>query len=184
MKLAAFPPSPSLYNRDDPVANNRAGRVFLCIFEREKPTMNNLVSKITAVCLLICGGGLGGATVLADEAAHKVVIQVSTDDERTQKIALNNAVNIQKSLGADEVRIEIVAYGPGLGIMTHAGKQSQRVADLALQNITFSACNNTIKKVTKKKGAAPKLVEGVTIVDSGAVRIIELQQQGYAYIRP
>jgi len=146
--------------------------------------MNNLVSKITAVCLLICGGGLGGATVLADEAAHKVVIQVSTDDERTQKIALNNAVNIQKSLGADEVRIEIVAYGPGLGIMTLAGKQSQRVADLALQNITFSACNNTIKKVTKKKGAAPKLVEGVTIVDSGAVRIIELQQQGYAYIRP
>ena len=146
--------------------------------------MKNPVSRAVAAFLLILGGGLPVATALADEVAHKVVIQVSTDDERTQKIALNNAVNIQKSLGVDDVRIEIVAYGPGLGIMTLAGKQSQRVADLALQDITFSACNNTIKKITKKKGAAPKLVEGVTIVDSGAVRIIELQQQGYAYIRP
>ena len=146
--------------------------------------MRNLVSKVVAAFFLICVGALPGTMVLADGAAHKVVIQVSTDDERTQKIALNNAVNIQKSLGVDEVTIEIVAYGPGLGIMTLSGKQSQRVADLALQNITFSACSNTIKKVTKKKGAAPKLVEGVTIVDSGAVRIIQLQQQGYAYIRP
>ena len=146
--------------------------------------MKNPVSRAVAAFLLILWGGLPVATALADEVAHKVVIQVSTDDERTQKIALNNAVNIQKSLGVDEVTIEIVAYGPGLGIMTLSGKQSQRVADLALQNITFSACSNTIKKVTKKKGAAPKLVEGVTIVDSGAVRIIQLQQQGYAYIRP
>ena len=146
--------------------------------------MISRVSKVVAGLAFVCGSALWGANLLADDVANKVVIQVSTDDERTQKIALNNAVNIQKSLGADEVKIEIVAYGPGLGIMTLAGKQSQRVADLALQDITFSACNNTIKKITKKKGAAPKLVEGVTIVGSGAVRIIELQQQGYAYIRP
>jgi intracellular sulfur oxidation DsrE/DsrF family protein len=146
--------------------------------------MISRVSKVVAGLAFVCGSALWGANLLADDVANKVVIQVSTDDERTQKIALNNAVNIQKSLGADEVKIEIVAYGPGLGIMTLAGKQSQRVADLALQDITFSACNNTIKKITKKKGAVPKLVEGVTIVGSGAVRIIELQQQGYAYIRP
>ena len=146
--------------------------------------MISRVSKVVAGLAFVCGSALWGANLLADDVANKVVIQVSTDVERTQKIALNNAVNIQKSLGADEVKIEIVAYGPGLGIMTLAGKQSQRVADLALQDITFSACNNTIKKITKKMGAAPKLVEGVGIVNSGAVRIIELQQQGYAYIRP
>ena len=146
--------------------------------------MRSLLSQVAVGLVFVFGGGLWGASAVAGDVAHKVVIQVSTDDERTQKIALNNAVNIQKSLGVGEVKIEIVAYGPGLGIMTMAGKQSQRVADLALQDITFSACNNTIKKITKKKGAAPKLVEGVGIVDSGAVRIIELQQQGYAYIRP
>ena len=87
--------------------------------------MRNLVSKVIAAFLLICGGALPGAVVLADGAPHKVVIQVSTDDERTQKIALNNAVNIQKSLGVDEVTIEIVAYGPGLGIMHVLAKKNK-----------------------------------------------------------
>ena len=45
--------------------------------------MRNLVSKVIAAFLLICGGALPGAVVLADGAPHKVVIQVSTDDERT-----------------------------------------------------------------------------------------------------
>ena len=80
--------------------------------------MISRVSKVVAGLAFVCGSALWGANLLADDVANKVVIQVSTDDERTQKIALNNAVNIQKSLGVDDVRIEIVAYGPGLGIMT------------------------------------------------------------------
>ena len=53
-----------------------------------------------------------------DDPKHKMVIQVSTDDVRTQNIAMNNAVNLQKALGVDNVAIEIVAYGPGLTMLT------------------------------------------------------------------
>ncbi|VAW82649.1 Blr3520 protein homolog, hypothetical protein [hydrothermal vent metagenome] len=115
---------------------------------------------------------------------HKVVIQVSTSDPLTQKIALNNAVNIQKHYGVDNVKVEIVAYGPGLSIMTKKNILSQRVESLAISNIHFSACGNTIKKVTKKKGKKPVLTGGVKVVPSGVVRLIELQGKGYAYIRP
>ena len=115
---------------------------------------------------------------------HKLVIQVSTDDPRTQKIALNNAVNLQALYGIDNVDIEIVAYGPGLGLLTPKNKQASRVKSLALQNITFSACQNTMNKVKKKKGKLPKLTEGVTQVKAGVARIMELQEEGYAYIRP
>lgn len=66
---------------------------------------------------------------------HKVVIQVSTDDARTQKIALNNAVNLQKLYGMDNVVIEVVAYGPGLSILTKNYPDSKRVASLAMQDI-------------------------------------------------
>ena len=117
-------------------------------------------------------------------AANKVVIQVSSNDPATQKIALNNAVNLQKALGMDNVEIEIVAYGPGLGLLTQKSDQTKRVASLAAQDIKFSACGNTIKKVTKKTGKAPVLTEGVEVVPGGVIRIMELQQQGYAYIRP
>ncbi|HHH38692.1 MAG TPA: hypothetical protein ENK50_03845 [Sedimenticola sp.] len=115
---------------------------------------------------------------------HKIVIQVSTGDPRTQKIALNNAVNLQKALGQDNVAIEIVAYGPGLGLLTEKSKQGQRVTSLAMQDITFSACGNTMKKVAKKTGKMPRLLEGVNMVEAGVLRIMELQEQGYAYVRP
>ena len=115
---------------------------------------------------------------------NKIVIQVSTDDPRTQKIALNNAVNLQKLYGIDDIEIEIVAYGPGLGLLTKKSSQGKRVTSLALQDITFSACGNTMKKVAKKSGKMPELLEGVGQVNAGVARIMELQQQGYAYVRP
>ncbi|MCK4742319.1 MAG: DsrE family protein [Sulfuriflexus sp.] len=115
---------------------------------------------------------------------HKLVIQVSSSDPLTQKIALNNAVNIQKGLGIDNIAVEIVAYGPGLSILTAKSKNAKRVASLAVQGIRFSACGNTIKKITKKKGKAPKLVNGVKVVPGGVGRIIALQEKGYSYIRP
>ena len=84
----------------------------------------------------------------------------------------------------DNIDIEVVAYGPGLGLLTKAGNQADRVKSLAVQNIRFSACGNTIAKITKKTGKEPQLVEGVQVVKAGVSRIMELQQQGYAYVRP
>jgi len=124
------------------------------------------------------------AAYATEDMQHKIVIQVSTDDPRTQKIALNNAVNLQRQYGLDNIAIEIVAYGPGLGLLTKKSGQADRVESLAMQNITFSACGNTMKKVTKKSGKMPVLLEGVGQVTAGVARIMELQEQGYAYVRP
>lgn len=143
------------------------------------------LQNIIAMCLLLAmTAGVSGMATAGDDAKRKIVIQVSTDDPRTQKIALNNAVNVQKALGIDNVEVEIVAYGPGLSLLTKANKQAGRVASLAMQDIKFSACGNTMKKITKKKGKAPVLVEGVKVVPAGVLRIMELQEQGYAYLRP
>jgi len=125
--------------------------------------------------------------LLADEVGaskNKIVIQVSTDDSKTQTIALNNAVNLQKEFGLDNIEIEVVAYGPGLGLLTTGSKQSKRVKSLAMQNIHFSACGNTMEKITQKTGKKPELTEGVQVVKAGVSRIMQLQQNGYAYVRP
>jgi hypothetical protein len=145
--------------------------------------MNQVVKSFL---VLVLGAMLAfSAVVNADShTKNKIVIQVSTDDPRTQKIALNNAVNMQKMYGIDNIDIEIVAYGPGLGLLTKKSGQAERVTSLAMQDITFSACGNTMKKVAKKSGKMPTLLEGVGQVTAGVARIMELQQQGYAYIRP
>ena len=116
--------------------------------------MKNFLGKlITAVGVAAFALGLaGGAANAAGASLAKthLVIQVSSADPTIQMIALNNAVNVQKAIPGAVV--EIVAYGPGLGLLTLKSKQKDRVASLALnEGLTFSACGNTMNKVAKKK---------------------------------
>ena len=67
---------------------------------------------------------------------------------------------------------------------TPKSAEATRVKSLALQDIRFSACANTMKKIEAKTGKVPTLTEGVGIVPAGVGRIIELQEQGYAYAAP
>ena len=120
----------------------------------------------------------------AASGEHKIVFQVSSGDEATQHLVLNNAVNIQKHYGPENVDVVVVAYGPGLSILTKKSKEAVRVKSLAIQGITFDACNNTMKAIEKKTGKKPVLTEGVKIVPAGVARIVELQEKGYAYVRP
>jgi len=55
---------------------------------------------------------------------------------------------------------------------------------LSSPNIHLEACGNTLAGVTRKEGAAPPLLDGVEVVPSGAVRLIELQRAGWAYLKP
>jgi len=140
----------------------------------------NLFTNLAMMFLLL----LGTQAAFASGPAHKMVIQVSTDDVRTQNMAMNNAVNLQTALGMDNVTVEIVAYGPGLSMLTPKSPASKRVPSLAMQDITFSACANTMAKMEQKSGKKVELVEGVRVVPAGVLRILELQEQGYAYLRP
>lgn len=132
--------------------------------------------------LLICA--MAPLTSFAEGKPHKVVIQVSTADKQTQTIALNNAVNLQKEFGMDNIQVEVVAFGPGLSILTAKSPQAARVKSLAMQDLKFSACGNTMQKMKQKTGKEPKLTEGVGVVPSGVGRIVGLQEQGYSYLRP
>ncbi len=145
--------------------------------------MNTAFNTFTRFGVMLAAAFFSISAGAADDI-RKVVIQVSTDDVRTQNIAMNNAVNVQKALGQGNVLVEIVAFGPGLTMFIEAGPASKRVSDLAMQDTTFSACANTMAKMEKKSGEKIVLVDGVEIVPAGVLRIMELQQLGYAYIRP
>jgi len=69
-------------------------------------------------------------------------------------------------------------------MLTKKSKYADRVKSLAMQDIKFSACMNTMNKVKAKTGHLPKLTEGVGSVKAGVSRIMELQEEGYSYVRP
>jgi intracellular sulfur oxidation DsrE/DsrF family protein len=123
------------------------------------------------------------------EPAHKVAIHVDEEKLSTMNMALNNAANIAKHYAdlGEEVAIEIVTYGPGLHMLradTSPVKDRISMMSLEMDNISFSACLNTVQAMQQSTDYTIKLVDEATVVPSGAVRLIELQEQGYAYIRP
>jgi len=148
-----------------------------------KLNIRTLMSMLLASTLILALSSLAFAEEIP-KAKHNLVFQVSTDDPVAQTITLNNAINVQKAMGMDNINIEVVAYGPGLGLVTPKSKQAVRVKSLAAQGIVFSACGTTIKGIEKKTGKKVKLTEGVRVVPGGVVRIMELQEAGWTYVRP
>ncbi len=104
-------------------------------------------------------------------------------------LALNNAKNVldhyQKK--GETVAIEIVTYGPGLHMLrADTSPVRQRIAEMsvAAPEVAFSACGNTQAGMSKQEGKDVPLMSEAKLVPSGVVRLIELQEKGYAYIRP
>jgi intracellular sulfur oxidation DsrE/DsrF family protein len=87
------------------------------------------------------------------------------------------------------VEVDIVTYGPGLHMLREDTSQVQdrlkRLKELAFPSkVQFSACNNTKQGMEKTEGKAISVVPDATVVPSGVVRLMELQEQGWSYIRP
>ena len=132
---------------------------------------------------------LAPVAALAQGKTHYVAIHVDQNDPKVMNMALNNAQNVNayyESIG-DEVIIELVAYGPGL-TMFIPGKSpvESRISAMSLEmeNLSFAACGNTRRKMSEATGAHIPIMDEATEVTSGVVRLIELQEQGYAYVRP
>jgi intracellular sulfur oxidation DsrE/DsrF family protein len=112
---------------------------------------------------------------------QRVVIQVSDNDPAKWSLALNNAKNVQQDLGKDKVQIEIVAYGPGLGMLKAESKVADRLAGALDDNIGLIACENTM---TNTKVSRSEMYGGIAYVKAGVTHIMKRQQEGWAYIRP
>jgi intracellular sulfur oxidation DsrE/DsrF family protein len=112
---------------------------------------------------------------------NRLVLQVSDEDAKKWNTVLNNAHNVQVDLGQANVEIEIVAYGPGIGMLKADSLVANRVEDGMADGIRFVACGNTMQaqKLTKDD-----MIDKIDYAKAGIVRLMQRQQQGWVYIRP
>jgi intracellular sulfur oxidation DsrE/DsrF family protein len=145
-------------------------------------------SMFNAVIALVAMVGVS-TTVVAQEATHKVAIQVSTNDPASMNLALNNAQNIINYYKAkkETVAVEVVTFGPGLHLLrADTSPVKQRVATMSLENpnVKFAACENTRANMAKAENKEITFVTEAKSVPSGVITLMELQKKGYAYLRP
>jgi intracellular sulfur oxidation DsrE/DsrF family protein len=134
---------------------------------------------------------LASASFAADGKAHRIAIHVDQNDPAVMNLALNNATNVieyYRGKGED-VDVDLVTYGPGLNMLrddtSPVKDRIKHLKELAFPGkIQFSACENTRKGMEKKEGHVIPIVSEATIVPSGVVRLMELQEQGWSYVRP
>jgi intracellular sulfur oxidation DsrE/DsrF family protein len=102
---------------------------------------------------------------------------------------LNVAANVSKyySDKGDEVEIQIVAFNAGLNMLrTDKSPVLTRLKSFkqGMPNVTFDACENTLKTMTHNEGKEPPLVENATRVPAGVVTLMELGEKGWTIVRP
>ena len=125
------------------------------------------------------------------EKPHRVAIQVDQNDAALMNLALNNATNVIEYYRAkgQDVDVDVVTYGPGLHMLradtSPVKDRIKSLKDAAFPSkIQFSACNNTKEGMEKKEGHAIDVLSDAVIVPSGVVRLMELQEKGWSYVRP
>ena len=143
--------------------------------------MKTLVSFFLAVNLFISMT----TNVNADEDGYKVVIQISSSDERAHRRVLKQVGWILDEFKfedlSDDVALEVVAIGPAFGILAKEGKFAKSIMKLMKRGVTFTA-DDSIQKMMKQHNLPTDLVGGVQHVEVGSAHIVKRQIQGYKYL--
>lgn len=112
---------------------------------------------------------------------HRLVVQMSDADPAKWNLALNNIRNVQDDVGAANVDIELVAYGPGVGMLKRDAAVNTRVAEAVKAGVKVVACENTMRGL---KLTHEEMNPAIGYVPAGATEIMKRQGEGWAYLRP
>lgn len=137
--------------------------------------------------LLLAAPVRAADTPLADpkpswDNPRKVVLQLTVDDPRHVNNVLYNAINIQKFYGQDNVKVAVIAFGPGVRALLKAdSKVTERIASLKDYEVEFVACGNTLDTMGK---SVADLLPGIAVASYGIPEIMERQLKGWQVIAP
>lgn len=125
----------------------------------------------------------------AKNKEHRLILQVNSSDPAAMNLALNNATNVvqyYRDLG-EKIQIEVITFGPGLHMLrSDTSLVKDRIETMALSTpeVSFKACGNTQEKMSKAENKDIPLVPEAQVVNSGVVRIMELEERNWTYVKP
>jgi len=127
--------------------------------------------------------------ILNESGQRNIVMHVNFAGDERLNFVLNNVENIcdyYRDQGI-EVAIRIVCHGPGLHLLrVDTSPVKERLLQMieSLDALSLYACANTLERMTKAEGKRPEIIDQVVLVPAGLPEIIELQRQGWTYVKP
>ena len=157
--------------------------------QEPKAALNNAKAMVTARTAKKSANAEIAKPSATQDKKHRLVLQVNTNDPASMNLALNNATNVAqyyKQLG-EKVKIEVVTFGPGLHMLrddTSPVKARIEVMALSTPEVSFKACGNTKENMQKAENKNIPIIAQAEVVKSGVVRVMELEEQGWTYVKP
>jgi len=109
----------------------------------------------------------------------KVAIHINNPLKMTMLV--NNVKNMRKVLGP-EAKIIVVVNGPAVARFTKMSQSRAQLDSILSDNAEVAICSIALKN---KKIAKSSLYKGMNYLENGgAAKLVELQHEGYAYIKP
>lgn len=123
------------------------------------------------------------------QCERNIVIHVNFNDAERYGLVLNNIENICDYYRERETLLDlrVVCHGPGLHLLrADTSPVRERLLEIGQRygELGLYACGNTIERMTRAEGTAPELIDPAILVDAGLPEIVELQIQGFSYLKP
>jgi intracellular sulfur oxidation DsrE/DsrF family protein len=154
--------------------------------------MSSMISRsgfarfVTAAATFFAAASPAGA---AGAKVHRAGFHIDQNDPAIMNLLLGNFTNLMEYYAGigEPAQVEIVAYGPGLNMLradTSPVKDRLTALKARFPSVIYSACHNTMMGMEKAEGHPIEIVPEARVVPAGVVRLSELQEQGFTYIKP
>ena len=111
---------------------------------------------------------------------HRIVMQVASGDTSEWKSTINNLKNLKQGWGND-VAIEVVAHGPGIGfLLTKKTPHHEAIKALKMQGVDFVICENSLRE---KGVGKSEVIPEAGFVPMGIGEIVLKLEEGWTYIK-
>lgn len=112
---------------------------------------------------------------------YKACFHVDLNDLNRLQLALNNVGNFLNA--KPEGTCVVVVNGPAVNLFRQGddNEVASRVHELGQRGVGFRVCNNALHAFSIK---AEELLPQCEVVAAGIVELVDLQNSGFAYIKP
>jgi uncharacterized protein len=147
------------------------------------------ITRAAIAALALTLAPFAPVTIAADQAGagqvptkrNKVIFSVTDNDRGKWNLVLSNAMSVQQNVGAKDIEVEIVVWGPGINMIKMESPVGNRVEELVEKGIKVVACETTMHDL---KLTDQDMLPKIGYVPGGVIELMQKQQQGWAYVRP
>lgn len=145
--------------------------------------MKKILSIAIIVTISICSGMKYSNPKPTFDNPRQIFMKLNTSDIKETNHLLGTIYNLLKDYPSDTLKVEVIAYGPGMRALSkdYDKKTLSRIRSLMEYEVDFVGCLNTLESMKWNK---KRFIDDINYVQAGLAQVIERQVAGWVDATP